>query len=130
MCFHIAQLMTHLAIYTLPFTLQLCYKPLGILQRVTKSQKVHISIPDGLQKLHNINLALHMSHGFPLYTKLFKQLVYLSLTDKPHLLICISGEDRKHMKIVVGIIVGARLKASTWYYFSSSSINSSIRTSF
>ena len=26
----------------LPFTWQLCYKPLGILQRITKSQKVHI----------------------------------------------------------------------------------------
>ena len=32
-CVHIAQLMTHPAVYTLPFTLQLCYKPLGILQR-------------------------------------------------------------------------------------------------
>ena len=47
-CVHIAQLMTHPAIYTLPFTLQLCYKPLGILQRVTKSQKAHISSHDGL----------------------------------------------------------------------------------
>ena len=52
-CVHIAQLVTHLAIYTLLFTLQLCYKPLGILQRVTKSQKVHISSHDKLQKLHN-----------------------------------------------------------------------------
>ena len=42
-CVHIAHLMTHPVVYTLPFTLQLCYKPLGILQRVTKSQKVHIS---------------------------------------------------------------------------------------
>ena len=42
-CVYIAQLMTHAAIYTLPFTLQLCYKPLGILQRVAKSQKVHAS---------------------------------------------------------------------------------------
>ena len=56
-CVHIAQLMTHPAIYTLPFTLQLCYKPLGILQRVTKSQKVHISSHDVLQKLHNIDFA-------------------------------------------------------------------------
>ena len=31
--------MTHPAAYTLPFTLQLRYKPLGILQRVPKSQK-------------------------------------------------------------------------------------------
>ena len=32
----------------------LCYKPFRILQRVTKSQKAHISINEGLQKLHNI----------------------------------------------------------------------------
>ena len=56
-CVHIAQLMTYSAIYTLPFTLELCYKPLGILQRVAKSQKVHISSHDGLKKLHNINFA-------------------------------------------------------------------------
>ena len=48
-CVHICQLMTHSAVFTLPFTLQLCYKPLGILHRVTKSQKVHISSHDGLQ---------------------------------------------------------------------------------
>ena len=48
-CVHIAQLMTHPAIYTTPFTLQLCYKPLAILQRVTKSQNVHISSHDGLE---------------------------------------------------------------------------------
>ena len=47
-CVHIAQLMTHPAVYTLQFTLQLCYKPPGILQRVTKSQKVHISSHDEL----------------------------------------------------------------------------------
>ena len=63
-CAHIAQLMTHPAIYTLPFTLQLCYKPLGILQRVTKSQKVHISSHDELQKLRDINFDLHRSLGF------------------------------------------------------------------
>ena len=49
-CVHIAQLMTHPAVCTLPFTLQLCYKPLGILQRINKSQKVHISSHDVLQK--------------------------------------------------------------------------------
>ena len=58
LCFvHIDQLMTHPAVYTLPFTLPLCYMPLGILQRVTKSQEVHISSPDVLQKLHNIDFA-------------------------------------------------------------------------
>ena len=62
-CVHIAQLMTHPAVYTLPFTLQLCYKPLGILQRVTKCQKVHISI-HVLQKLHNIVFVRHKSRGF------------------------------------------------------------------
>ena len=39
-CVYIAQLMSHTAIYTLPITLHLYYKPLGILQRVTKSQRV------------------------------------------------------------------------------------------
>ena len=38
-CVYIAQLMAH------TITLQLCYKLLGILQRVTKSQRVHISSP-------------------------------------------------------------------------------------
>ena len=41
-CVHIAQLMTHPAVYARPFTLQLCSQPLGILQRVTKCQKTHI----------------------------------------------------------------------------------------
>ena len=53
-CVQIAQLMTHPAIYTLAFTLLLCYKPLGILQRVTKTQRIHISSHDGLKKFHNI----------------------------------------------------------------------------
>ena len=52
-----------LTIYTLPFTLQLCYKSLGILQRVTKSQKVHISSHDELQNLHNINFTWRRSRG-------------------------------------------------------------------
>ena len=56
-CVHISQLMTHLAVYTLPFTLQFCYKPLSILQRLSKSQKIKISSHDILQKLHNIDFA-------------------------------------------------------------------------
>ena len=60
---HIAQLMAHLAVYALPFTLQFCYKPLGILQRVTKSQKVHI-LSHVLQKFHSIDFAKHNSLGF------------------------------------------------------------------
>ena len=47
-CVYIAQLVTHTAIYTPPFTLQLCYKLLDILQRVTKSQRIHISSHDRL----------------------------------------------------------------------------------
>ena len=42
-------IMTHSAVFTLLFILELCYKPLGILQSVTKSQKVHFSSNDGLQ---------------------------------------------------------------------------------
>ena len=53
-CAHIAQLVTHSAIYTIPFTLQLCYKSLGIMQRVTKSQEVHILSHVELQILHTI----------------------------------------------------------------------------
>ena len=63
-CVHIIQLMTHPVDYTLPFNLQLCYKPLGILQRVTKSEKVHISNHDGLKKLHDMNFAWHRSQSF------------------------------------------------------------------
>ena len=48
-CDHIDQLITYPALYTLLFTLQLCYKPLGILQRVTKSSMAHISSHDGLK---------------------------------------------------------------------------------
>ena len=40
-CVHIAQLVTHPAVYTLLFTLHLCYKPLCILERLIKSQKFH-----------------------------------------------------------------------------------------
>ena len=54
---HIAQLTTDPAIYTPPFTLQLCYRPPDIMLRLTKSQKVHISCHDGLQTLHTINFA-------------------------------------------------------------------------
>ena len=63
-CVLISQLMTHPIIYILPFTLQLCYKPLGILQRLTKSEKVHISSHDELQNFHNINFAWHRSRDF------------------------------------------------------------------
>ena len=71
-CVHIAQLMTHPAVYTLPFTLQLCYKRLDILQRVTKSQKIHISSHDVLQKLNNINFAWLRSRDF-LKEEVYKQ---------------------------------------------------------
>ena len=56
-CVHIAQLMTYPVVYTLLYTLQLCYKTLDILHRVTKIQKVQILIHDVLQKLHNIDVA-------------------------------------------------------------------------
>ena len=64
LCSH-CSINTNSAIYTTPFTLQLCCKPLDILKRVTKSQKAHISNHDGLEKLHNINFVWHRSQGFP-----------------------------------------------------------------
>ena len=64
-CVFIARLMTHPAIYKLSFTLQLCYKPLDILQRVTKSHKVYISSHDGLKKLDNIKFAWHRPQNVP-----------------------------------------------------------------
>ena len=47
-CVHIVQLVTYQAVYSLRFTMQLCYKPLGILKRRTKSQKVYLSNHDVL----------------------------------------------------------------------------------
>ena len=64
-CVNIAQLMTHPAVFTILFTLKLCYKSLAILQRVTKSQKVHISNHNGFEKLYNINFVSHRLQGFP-----------------------------------------------------------------
>ena len=57
------QLMTPPDISTLPFTIQFCYKPLDILQRVTERRKVHISSHNGLQNVQNTNLAWHGSKG-------------------------------------------------------------------
>ena len=48
--------MTHPPISTLSFTLQLCYTPLGILQRVTKSDKFHISRHEGFPNFVTWNL--------------------------------------------------------------------------
>ena len=47
-CVQITQLMTHSAVYTLPFILQLYYKPFDILQSVTKNQKADTSSHDVL----------------------------------------------------------------------------------
>ena len=63
-CVHILQLKTHSAVYTRLLNLQLCYKPLGIIRRVTTSQKVQISCLDVFQKLYNTNFAWHRSRGF------------------------------------------------------------------
>ena len=75
-CVHIAQLVTHPGVYTLPFTLQLCYKPLGILQKVTNSQKIHISSHDALENfirstfhhVYNILSVFDSSANFPFTT--------------------------------------------------------------
>ena len=65
-CVHIAQLVTNPAVNTLPFTLQLFYKSLGTLQRVPKSQNVHISSHDGFQKFRTLtllNIGPRVSHS-------------------------------------------------------------------
>ena len=49
---------------TPPFTMQLCYKSLCILNKLTKSQKDQVSNHDGLQKLHNNNFVRQRSQGF------------------------------------------------------------------
>ena len=80
-CVPFSQLKIHPAIYILLFTLQLCYKPLGIPQRVPPSQKVYISSHDGLQNFItptclNIRPMVSQSEykvagisSFPQYTK-------------------------------------------------------------
>ena len=50
--------------FTLSFTLQLCHKPLGILQMLTKIQKVHISKDDGLPNF-GISVLLKIRSEFP-----------------------------------------------------------------
>ena len=60
---HIDQLITYPAVYTLLFTLQLCYKPLGTLQRVKESKSSHIK-SWWITKLFNINFSYHRSKGF------------------------------------------------------------------
>ena len=76
-CVHIAQLMAHPAVYTLPFTLQLCYKLLGILQRVTKSQKFHISSHDVLQKSHTCHTQMTIMMYGSRYIKHDRQMFLL-----------------------------------------------------
>ena len=80
-CAPFSQLMIHPAIYTLLFTLRVCYKHLCIPQSVTRSQKVHISSHDGLQNFITptfLNISPMVSQSeyrvagissFPQYTK-------------------------------------------------------------
>ena len=65
-CVHIAQLMTHPTICTLSFTLQLCYKPPDIMQRVTKSQKVLYQVMMGYKLfIPSTLVGWRRSQGFP-----------------------------------------------------------------
>ena len=56
-CVHMAQLTTHAAVHTIFFNLQSCWKPLFILQRVTKSPKARIMDHGELKKLSNFSFA-------------------------------------------------------------------------
>ena len=57
-CVDISQLMTHPAIKTTPFSLQSCYKILGIPRWVTNTQKVYISNHEALQNCITSNVSL------------------------------------------------------------------------
>ena len=57
--------MTHPFGYTLLFVLQLCYKLLGVLQRVAKSLQVHFSSHDGQQNFTTSSL-LYIGPRVPL----------------------------------------------------------------
>ena len=111
-CVHIAQLVTHAAVYTLPFTLQLRYKPFGILQRITKSQKLHISSHDVFQKLHNIDFAWHRSWSF-LRVGIEKQTISLSRINifennqKPF---------RRNLRVYKPLKWGAGRKNHYWHF--------------
>ena len=50
--------------FKLPFTLQLWYKPLGIVQMITKTQRIHISKDDGFANFTTSTL-LKIGSGFP-----------------------------------------------------------------
>ena len=77
-CVHIDQLITYPAVYTLLFTLQLCYKPLGILQRVTKSQKAHTSSHDELENFLTSNFLTIGSRVFKSGNKVTKICSFLT----------------------------------------------------
>ena len=50
--FGLCYIMTRSTLQKLPFTMQLCYSSLGILQRMTKSQKVCRSRHDRLPEIN------------------------------------------------------------------------------
>ena len=82
-CVHIAQLMSHPAIYTVLYNaVMLPVMLLGILQRVTKGQKAHISSHDGFQSLHNISLYLSWSQDFPGWEWSSRYLLFSQLNTK------------------------------------------------
>ena len=74
----------------LPFTLQFCCKPLGILQKVTKSQKVHISSHDVLKKSHTYeeggaHLRISFWHLLMNFEKLAGDIIILQMCAKNHI---------------------------------------------
>ena len=74
----------------LPFTLQFCCKPLGILQKVTKSQKIHISSHDVLKKSHTYeeggaHLRISFWHLLMNFEKLAGDIIILQMCAKNHI---------------------------------------------
>ena len=82
-CIHITQLVTHAAIYTLPFILQLCHKPFGILQRVTKGQVMIYCKNFMTSTLLNIGPKVFSKSGYRTRNFLLPPLIFLRTIKIP-----------------------------------------------
>ena len=82
-CVHISQLVTHATVYTLPFTLQLSYKPLGILQRITKSHVMMYCKNFTTSTLLDIGVKVFSEWGYRNKNFLFPPLIFLKTIKAP-----------------------------------------------
>ena len=87
---------------TLLFTLQSCYKPLGVMQRVAKSLKVYFSIHDILQNfptsyLLNIGLGVPSEWGRSNRNLSFSHLI-LNLSSNKSFILTAVHSSHKHLQ--------------------------------